>query len=70
MVVGMSSALIQGVRGATEDIDLWFESVADPRIGAAVRAAGGIWVSGSFGMGPPSTTAGDFSLPDRSSEPT
>ncbi|CAN5830013.1 hypothetical protein BH11MYX4_BH11MYX4_40180 [soil metagenome] len=53
LVVGMSAALVQGARGATEDIDLWFESLADPRIGEAVRAAGGIWVSGSFGaMGP------------------
>lgn len=53
LVVGMSAALIQGARGATEDIDLWFEDLADPRIAEAVRAAGGIWVSGSFGMGPP-----------------
>jgi len=53
LVVGMSAALIQGARGATEDIDLWFEDVRDPRIAEAVRAAGGIWVSGSFGMGPP-----------------
>src|SRR5712675_2219144 len=29
MVVGMSGALIQGARGATEDIDLWFEDVTD-----------------------------------------
>jgi predicted nucleotidyltransferase len=53
LVVGMSAALIQGARGATEDIDLWFEDVADPRIDEAVRAAGGIWISGSFGLGPP-----------------
>jgi hypothetical protein len=53
LVVGMSAALIQGARGATEDIDLWFESLSDPRIGDAVRAAGGIWISGSFGTGPP-----------------
>jgi len=53
MVVGMSGALIQGVRGATEDIDLWFEKLSDPRIGEAVRAAGGVWLSGSFGPGPP-----------------
>lgn len=53
LVVGMSAALIQGARGATEDIYLWFEDVRDPRIAEAVRAAGGIWVSGSFGMGPP-----------------
>lgn len=53
LVVGMSAALIQGARGATEDIDLWFESLSDPRIGEAVRAAGGIWISGSFGTSPP-----------------
>ena len=53
MIVGMSAALIQGARGSTEDIDLWFEDPNDPRIAEAVRAAGGIWVSGSFGMQPP-----------------
>ena len=53
MIVGMSGALLQGARGVTEDIDLWFEDVADPRIAEAVREAGGIWVSGAFGMGPP-----------------
>ena len=53
MIVGMSGALLQGARGVTEDIDLWFENVADPRIGECVREAGGIWISGSFGMGPP-----------------
>ena len=41
---------MQGARGATEDIDLWFESLSDPRIGDAVRAAG---VSGSFGATAP-----------------
>jgi hypothetical protein len=53
MVVGMSAALIQGARGATEDIDLWFEDVTDARIGDAARASGGVWISGAFGMGPP-----------------
>jgi len=53
MLVGMSAALIQGVRGSTEDIDLWFEDATDPRIGEAVRAVGGVWISGSFGMTPP-----------------
>lgn len=53
MVVGMSAALMQGARGATEDIDLWFEDPGDPRIADAVRAAGGIWISGAFGIGPP-----------------
>jgi len=53
LVVGMSAALLQGARGVTEDIDLWFEATNDPRIGEAAEAAGGFWISGSFGMRPP-----------------
>jgi len=53
IVVGMSAALMQGARGATDDIDLWFEQLDDPRIGEATRSVGGIWISGSFGMRPP-----------------
>jgi predicted nucleotidyltransferase len=53
MLVGASAAILQGANTATKDIDLWFENVADPGIGAAVQEAGGIWVSGSFGMRPP-----------------
>jgi predicted nucleotidyltransferase len=53
LVIGMTSAVLQGARGVTEDIDLWFERLDDPRIGEAARAAGGFYVSGSFGMRPP-----------------
>jgi predicted nucleotidyltransferase len=53
LVIGMSAALLQGARGATEDIDLWFEDVTDPRLAGAVRTAGGIWISGALGLGPP-----------------
>jgi hypothetical protein len=42
MVVGMSAAAIQGADLGTEDIDLWFESLPDPGIDEAARAAGGI----------------------------
>lgn len=42
LLVGMSGALVQGARGAT-----------DPGIGEAAREAGGLWVSGMFGMRPP-----------------
>ena len=52
LVVGMSAALLQGARGSTEDIDLWFGDMNDPAIAEVVRAAGGIWISESFGMGP------------------
>jgi len=56
MIVGMSGALLQGARGVTEDIDVWFEDPNDPRIAEAVREAGGIWISGSFGLSRPSPT--------------
>jgi hypothetical protein len=42
MVVGMSAAVIQGADLGTEDIDLWFESLSDPGLDEAVRAAGGM----------------------------
>ena len=40
MVVGMSAALMQGARGATEGIDLWFADISDAQIGECVKAAG------------------------------
>jgi hypothetical protein len=47
IVVGMSAALLQGARGATEDIDLWFADLADPRIAQAAKQAGGFYVQAS-----------------------
>jgi len=29
LVVGMSAAILHGVPGSTQDVDLWFESLAD-----------------------------------------
>jgi hypothetical protein len=49
----MTAAVLQGARGVTEDIDLWFERLDDPHIAEAARSVGGLWVSGSFGMRPP-----------------
>lgn len=63
LVVGMSAALLQGARGVTEGVDLWFERTNDPRIGESARAAGGFWISGSFGMRPPGL--GGAGLDDR-----
>jgi hypothetical protein len=47
LLVGMSAALLQGARGATEHLDLWFESLSDPRLSEAARRAGGFFVSRS-----------------------
>jgi hypothetical protein len=63
LVVGMSAAIVQGAPGVTQDIDLWFERLDDPRIAQAAREAGGFWVSGSFGMRPPAV--GGRGLEDR-----
>jgi hypothetical protein len=53
MIVGLTAASLQGANTTTVDIDLWFETVADPQIGEAAAVAGGIWISG-FGMMPAS----------------
>jgi predicted nucleotidyltransferase len=53
MLVGASAAVLQGANTATQDIDLWFESLTLPALSDAVREAHGIWVSGTFGMRPP-----------------
>jgi len=53
MVVGVTAASMQGARVATDDIDLWFSKLDDPRLGEAARRAGGLWVSAHFGMQPP-----------------
>lgn len=53
VIVGVSAALLQGASIATQDIDLWFARLDDPRIAEAAREVGGIWVSDTFGMRPP-----------------
>jgi hypothetical protein len=50
LVVGMSSAALQGADLGTQDVDVWFESIADERIIKAARAAGGSFV---WRMDPP-----------------
>lgn len=53
LIVGLGAAVLQGANTGTRDIDIWFENLSDERIGTAVREAGGIWISGNFGMRPP-----------------
>lgn len=53
MIVGLTAASLQGANTTTLDIDLWFETAADPQIREAAAVAGGIWISG-FGMMPAS----------------
>jgi predicted nucleotidyltransferase len=45
LIVGMSAALLQGARGATEDVDVWFENPDDDRIAQAAQRAGGFFAA-------------------------
>lgn len=52
LVIGMGAAVLQGATAVTQDLDLWFEDLGDPRIAEIAKAVGGFYVSG-FGMMPP-----------------
>jgi hypothetical protein len=45
MVVGMSSAILQGADVGTRDIDLWFGTTSDGRLAEAARSVGGNLIS-------------------------
>jgi predicted nucleotidyltransferase len=53
ILIGMGAAVLEGAPIATQDLDVWFEAIADDRIPEAAKDAGGFWISG-FGMQPPS----------------
>lgn len=44
MMVGLSAAALQGAPVVTQDVDLWFEDLADPRIADALREVGAAYV--------------------------
>jgi hypothetical protein len=52
LVVGLSAAALQGAPVVTEDVDLWFEDLNDPRLIPALNAVGAAYVS-PFGLNPP-----------------
>ncbi len=52
MVVGLSAAALQGAPAVTQDVDLWFRDLSDPRIARALRAVGGAYVP-PIGANPP-----------------
>jgi hypothetical protein len=47
LIVGVGAAVLQGADAVTQDLDLWFRSLADPKIGEAAQAAGGVFVTRS-----------------------
>ena len=52
MVVGLSAAALQGAPVVTEDVDLWFENLNDPRLIPALNAVGAAYLS-PFELNPP-----------------
>ncbi len=51
LVVGLSAAALQGAPVVTEDIDLWFENLSDPRLMQALVAIGAAYIP-PFGHNP------------------
>ena len=63
MVVGLSAAALQGAPVVTQDIDLWFEDLSDPRIREALREVDASYVPPSI-LNPPMFAGGGVELFD------
>ena len=44
MVVGLSAATMQGTPVVTQDVDLWFDKLGDPKISRALQTVGAAYV--------------------------
>src|SRR5438128_11704024 len=63
MIVGLSAAALQGAPVVTQDVDLWFENLSDPRIGEALREVGAAYIPPSP-LNPPMFAGGGVELFD------
>ena len=63
MVVGLSAAALQGAPVVTQDVDLWFEDLSDPRIRAALQEVEAAYVPPSI-LNPPMFAGGGVELFD------
>ena len=52
MVVGLSAAALQGAPVVTEDVDLWFNELSDPKLSQALVKVGAAYIP-PFGTNPP-----------------
>jgi len=52
LIIGLGAAVLEGAPVATQDLDLWFETLDPEQLSLAAQEAGGFWVSG-FGLQPP-----------------
>jgi hypothetical protein len=44
LLVGLSAAALQGAPVVTQDVDLWFEDLADPKLASALKEVGAAYV--------------------------
>jgi hypothetical protein len=58
MVVGLSAATLQGAPVVTQDVDLWFENLGEPRISRALQEVGAAYVPLSINNPPMLAGAG------------
>ena len=56
LVVGLAAAALQGAPLVTQDVDLWFRDLSDPKLMESLREVGGAYVP-TVGLNPP-TLAG------------
>ncbi len=52
MVVGLSAAALHGAPVVTEDVDLWFDDLSDPKLARALARVGAAYVP-PLGLNPP-----------------
>lgn len=52
LIIGLGAAVLEGAPVATQDIDLWFDTLDGDVLALAAKDAGGFWVP-AFGMQPP-----------------
>jgi hypothetical protein len=52
LIIGLGAAVLEGAPVATQDIDLWLDTVDSKVLALAAKDAGGFWVP-AFGMQPP-----------------
>ena len=45
LIVGLSAAALQGAPVVTQDVDLWFERLDDPKLAAALWHVGGAYIA-------------------------
>lgn len=63
MVVGLSAAALQGAPVVTQDVDLWFEDLSDPRIREALQEVDAAYAAPSA-QNPPMFVGGGVELFD------